>query len=514
METASTRQALAAPLSFPSADGPGRPRGASALAEPLPLAAAAGAWPIAPALMGALCAVAVVSIALHDGLGLRAAEQALLADRQERATRALQAVDTALRLDADSTREIVAAQPRTAGGAPRNAGQRESAVEQSLRDLAINTDLDIRVADAGGVLFSSTAAADGCFAADRIAPLLERPPSAWQAQTVDGETGCVVRTVSIAGRRMVLLARAVDSTAAAGMAAVRRQLRWIGVLTLAVAALAGLLLARRLNRPLRTLSTRAEQLAVRYTGRAVVHSRNEMQNLLASVEAMIGALQAQFDRLRGLHLDELQTSLELQRRYALMRLLRDLSTAALECESLEQVFERALDELGGYLDWPIGRLLLPGQAAAPGEAFERSVWFVTERERFAHFISASEVLPSDRAADGLIGRADATAMPHWVTDLGRLDGWARRDAALQSGLKSGFVIPLMAGGSILAFIEFFSNHRIEASAEMIELIEAIHTELWQAGERHHNRPPRGAPAARSAALDLRRQLDVLGAASR
>ncbi|HUD24506.1 MAG TPA: GAF domain-containing protein [Burkholderiaceae bacterium] len=277
---------------------------------------------------------------------------------------------------------------------------------------------------------------------------------------------------------------------------------WAAALTLAVAALAGLLLARNFNRPLQTLSARAEQLAVRYTGRAVARGRNESENLVASFEAMTDALLAQLERLKGLHLDELQNSLELQRRYALMRLLRDLSTAALECERLDQVLERALEELGGYLDWPIGRVLFTGEAA--GERVRRSVWFVTERERFARFITASEDAAADRSAHGLIGRADATGMPHWVTDLARLDGWARRDLAVQSGLKSGFVIPIAADAATPAFIEFFSDHRIEASVEMVELIEAIHTDLWQAGERRRKRTGLEASA--------RPRQDALGAA--
>ncbi len=287
---------------------------------------------------------------------------------------------------------------------------------------------------------------------------------------------------------------------------------WAAVLTLAVAVVTGLLLARHLNRPLQNLSRRAEQLAVRYTGRAVMRGRNESKNLVASFEAMTGALLAQLERLQALHLDEMQNSMELQRRYALMRLLRELSTAALECERLEQVLERAVEELGAYLDWPIGRVLFATETGPAAERARRSVWFVTERERFARFITASEDAAADRSALGLIGRADATGMPHWVTDLARLDGWPRRDLALQSGLKSGFVIPIAPDGTAPAFIEFFADHRVEASVEMVELIEAIQTELWQAGERRRKRSDLDGSTHRLPAHDSRAGLDALRAA--
>jgi HAMP domain-containing protein len=280
---------------------------------------------------------------------------------------------------------------------------------------------------------------------------------------------------------------------------------WVAAVTLAAAALVGLLLARRLNRPIQALSARAEQLAVRYTGHAVERGRNEVQNLVASFEAMTGALLGQLERHKGLHLEELQNSLELQRRYALMRVLRNLSTAALECEHFEQVLERAVEELGGYLDWPIGRVLIVG------EPTERSCWFVTDPDRFAEFISASQDLGAEHSTHGLIGLAGATGMPHWVTDLDRLQQWQRHAPAARSGLKTGFAIPIPGDGSTHAFIEFFSDHRVEASAEMIELVDAIHTELWQAGQWRRDRLRRGEPAARPNPLPA---LQALGASGR
>jgi hypothetical protein len=270
---------------------------------------------------------------------------------------------------------------------------------------------------------------------------------------------------------------------------------WVAVLTLAVAAPSGLLLARRLNHPIRSLAKRAEQLSVRYTGCAVARGRNDVQNLIASFDAMTGALLAQLDRVKGLHLEEMQNSLELQRRYALMRVLRNVSMAALECEHLEQVLERAVEELGGYLDWPIGRVLIVGEPIEENDPGERSAWFVSDPERFSAFMAASETLGAEYCEHSPIGLAGATGMPHWMTDLDRLQQWQRHDVAVQSGLRSGFVIPIAGDGSTHAFVEFFSDHRVEASAEMIELIEAIHTELWQAGQWRRVRLRRGQARA-------------------
>lgn len=300
---------------------------------------------------------------------------------------------------------------------------------------------------------------------------------------------CAVALVAIVLNETILWPRleravAVEPSAVPALAPLRREAAWLELALLGATAAGAWLLSRRLARPVRAVSLRAGELALRYTGRALQADRNEMRSLNTAFTAMTAAMLAQFERLRGLHLDELQNSLELQRRYALMRLLRDLSAAAQESPSLLLTLERALEDIGGYLDWPIGRVLIAEGARDDDAARLRSLWFAPDSGRYAGFIEACDLLPMDPTTHGLIGRARVTGMPHWVTDLSRLEDWRRHELAERAGLKSAFVIPVSFAGRGSAYIEFFAGHRVEASAEMLELIEAIHAELWQAGERH------------------------------
>jgi hypothetical protein len=86
--------------------------------------------------------------------------------------------------------------------------------------------------------------------------------------------------------------------------------------------------------------------------------------------------------------------------------------------------------------------------------------------------------------------------------------------AVRSGLKSGFAIPIPGDGSTHAFIEFFSDHRVEASAEMIELVDAIHTELWQAGQWRRDRLRRADSSGPPNPANPLQALQALGASSR
>jgi len=546
---------MTSPLEFPSADGPGRNAAASTDSEAPRNESSQRPWALAPTLGMAFCALALLSIALHDGLGLRAADRAVADTGRERAERALQALEARLKEDAEAARQEAFLLARTAAASEsaRDEGERASIVEQirrrsgadrveflagaapgaalsdgaqtragaalvrdadgeaairfaepvgparqrlgwlsverrlplaMARDLATVLGAPIQIYDAHGPWMATAPGLESCVTGDQLAGLLAQ--RATPATAAPQRPDCVVRAASVAGLRVVLTAWLVPDDAASGMGDVHRQFAWIAALTLAVAGLAGLLLARRLAAPLRVLAARAEDIAVRYTGHALERSPNETLQLRAAVEAMTAALMAQFERLRGMHLDEMQNSLELQRRYALMRLLRELSTAVHGSQTLGQALQQALEELGAYLDWPIGRVLVLDGRREGAPALRRSIWFVGDRKRFARFIEESEALSPDSAAQGLIGRARATGMPHWITDLARLESWDRRAAAVQCGLRSGFVIPVPAGEQVSAYVEFFADHRVEASAEMLELIEAIHTELWQAGERHRD----------------------------
>ncbi len=198
---------------------------------------------------------------------------------------------------------------------------------------------------------------------------------------------------------------------------------------------------------------------------------------------MTSALLSHSERLSRAHRTELQNSLELQRQYALMRLLRGLAAAANESDSVEVTLERALNEIGDYLDWPLGRVALLQETAPDRHLPPRSIWFARDPARFGEFISTTNGLPIVPSPTNLIGRAYLSGTPNWVSDLASMSEWNRLDEAQRAGLQTGVVIPVIAHGHVAAFIEFFSDHRVEATNALLELVEAIGAELSRVAER-------------------------------
>ena len=351
-----------------------------------------------------------------------------------------------------------------------------------LRDMVSAGDVEVTVLGAGGTLVRTSPAASQHV---RNASFAQ-----WAGATLPAEIElapghlAMARPVRVGETSLVLVVHEPIQTHAPTLSQAGRRMMLFALLTVFGAVLLGLLMTRGLIRPIQALTARAEELSLRHAGRAVSRAGSEFDRMLRAFDAMTEALLAHSERLKKAHLNELQNSLELQRQYALMRLLRGLAIAANESESVEQILRSALQEVGEYLDWPIGRVALLPQDVHPDSRPPDSFWFVRNRERFAPFIEESESRPIVRSVNGLLGRAYVSGLPHWVGDLSRLVEWRRRDAALAVGLQSGVVIPVTAHGHVTAFIEFFSEHRVEATVEMLELIEAISSELSRVAERH------------------------------
>jgi PAS domain S-box-containing protein len=298
------------------------------------------------------------------------------------------------------------------------------------------------------------------------------------------------------------------------------------LLVLAAAGALALRQARAIVEPLRTVTARCEQLALRFSAEPRGKPRSELAGLAVAFDAMSAAVIRSLEQAGQAAREEAQTTLHLQRQYALMQMLRNLASLANGADSLDRALQNALREVGAYLDWPVGRLLqvTRGRGESPGSSPEtftetRSHWYAPDPGRFAGFIDATNDGALEPGTSGLIGRARQSNLAHWVSDISRLEDWHRRDAAIACGLRSGFVIPVAVGADMLAFIEFFAEHRIEASDEMLELVEAIGVELWRTANRYQAEAAlraTGARARRLAAIveAMEEAVAVLGANGR
>jgi PAS domain S-box-containing protein len=349
-----------------------------------------------------------------------------------------------------------------------------------LIELANRVGADVALLDAEGLIAASMAPEDP----DWIAKGAEAVASGTVRHiALTGPEDMALRPLPLRTEPLAVAAFVPNRQAFSMLSDSGRAFGVVVLFTILATVAAGVYLTRYLIRPVKALTERAEELALRYAGRATERGGDELDSLVASFEAMTSALLSHSERLSRAHMTELQNSLELQRQYALMRLLRGLAAAANESDSVEVTLERALNEIGEYLDWPLGRVAMLQEEGPERRLPPRSIWFSRDPVRFHEFIAATNGLPIVPSPSNLIGRAYLSGTPSWVSDLASMSEWNRLDQAQRCGLQTGVVIPVIAHGHVAAFIEFFSDHRVEATNALLELVEAIGAELSRVAER-------------------------------
>jgi len=347
-----------------------------------------------------------------------------------------------------------------------------------LAELAARLGMDLGLVDASRLIVGSARAADVRWIAKAVENLAQGREG---TIAMDGSVDVVLRRTALTEQPLGIAVLMPNREAYTTLSGSLNAFVTVVLFTILATIVAGLFLSRYLIKPVKALTERAEELSLRFAGRSADRRGDELDSLVSSFETMTTALLSHSDRLARAHRSELQNSLELQHQYAQMRLMRGLAAAANEGGSVESTLERALHEIGGYLDWPLGRVALQQEDAA--SLPPQSIWFVRDAPRFAPFIEASNRRPIVPSPEHLIGRAYLSGTPHWVSDLSRMSDWDRLVEALDVGLQTGIVIPVIARGHVTAFIEFFCDHRVEATHELLELLEAISAELSRVAER-------------------------------
>ncbi|MBA3254096.1 MAG: HAMP domain-containing protein, partial [Burkholderiaceae bacterium] len=244
---------------------------------------------------------------------------------------------------------------------------------------------------------------------------------------LNGSEDLSLRPLPIASEPMAVAVTVPNTMAYETLSDSSRSFGAVVLFTILATIVAGIYLTRHLIRPIKALTERAEELSLRYAGRATPPKGDELDSLVGSFDAMTTALLSHSDRLSQAHMTELQGSLELQRQYSLMRLLRGLAAAANESDSVERTLERALNEIGSYLEWPLGRVALLPDYSENRNLPPRSLWFTREPDRFREFIDASNGIPIVPSPSHMIGRAYLSGVANWVSDLSRMTEWNRLD---------------------------------------------------------------------------------------
>lgn len=174
---------------------------------------------------------------------------------------------------------------------------------------------------------------------------------------------------------------------------------------------------------------------------------------------------------------------ELYDRKVQIQLLGILAVAANVTESLDEVFRFTLQTVCESFNWACG-----------------SAYMMRFRERepvlacVTHFAARATGDPLQfkalteqtifRANESLPGRVLSTGQLCWIENLAKDLGFSRAQAALSAGLHSGFAFPVLAGDSVVAVLEFFSQHVAQPDPSVVDLMGQLGVQLGRVVERN------------------------------
>jgi class 3 adenylate cyclase/HAMP domain-containing protein len=255
-----------------------------------------------------------------------------------------------------------------------------------------------------------------------------------------------------------------EQPTAQALAPIRDQLVRIALLIalgLAVAILAGTLLARRMLIPITALSSGARRLgAGDFSHRIDVHTADELEELASQFNSMAGQLAETYSGLEA----------KVEER------TRDLAQSINELKVLEEV-GRAVSS---SLDL---NAVLPTVAARALEITHADAVLIYGYDAANHCFNLAESIGIDKAAPGahlaidqgksLLGEAASKAEPIAIPNLADTADHLLRDLALSAGFHSVLVVPLVDQQGVLGSLVVLRQNTGEFSPNLIGLMRTF-----------------------------------------
>ena len=170
----------------------------------------------------------------------------------------------------------------------------------------------------------------------------------------------------------------------------------------------------------------------------------------------------------------LEYAVERQRTENEVNLLLDATTAISQSQDLDEALAVTLALFCKYINWDFGEAWIVNDDRklnySPG-------WYSGDRqlEAFGEHSQKLQLLPGE----GLPGRVVLSGKPEWIEDLTLTEksSFLRSEMTAKLGLESCFAVPIVGDIKVLAVLVFFKNEKTCADRHLLELLNAVTTQL-------------------------------------
>lgn len=178
-----------------------------------------------------------------------------------------------------------------------------------------------------------------------------------------------------------------------------------------------------------------------------------------------------------LHLEELvkKRTLELTQSEKKAKILKEIAEASHKAKTTQEAMTVALNLLIEYFSWQIGHIYTVSDSN--DDLLESSkIWFMEDSLKFNVFKEATEKITFQKGI-GLPGTVMQSRKPIWIENIAHSAIFARKTAAFESGLVSGFAFPFIVNQKIASIFEFYSTQKRPIDPFFIDLVEQVNVQL-------------------------------------
>ncbi len=170
----------------------------------------------------------------------------------------------------------------------------------------------------------------------------------------------------------------------------------------------------------------------------------------------------------------------LRKQSEMVQFLQDVAVAANEANSVNAALQYTVNRLAKLLGWPVGHAYI---AAENDTLVPTSIWSAEKLpERFMVFKAVSEALRF-KAGEGLIGWVLKSGKPIWLIDLENQERFARKNEARTAGLRTGLILPVIAGKRVVGVLEFYSPETIPPDPSLTAVLPHAGVQIGRVIER-------------------------------
>jgi signal transduction histidine kinase/DNA-binding response OmpR family regulator len=255
----------------------------------------------------------------------------------------------------------------------------------------------------------------------------------------------------------------------------RRTLFRLAIIGLPVLVAGALLAARSVSKPITRLTEATRTIAAGNREFQVPVDRDdEVGELSQAFNTMTAELAASYASVEE----------TVRVRTAELAVLQRAAVAANEAATPADATRIALELVCRHTGWAVGHALLVEEAEDGSRvAVSGRVWYVDDCERYGPFQEATKMLTLPVGV-GLPGQVLETGQATWAIDPDPADPrFPRAAAAIEAGLRTGMIFPVLLGHKVVGMLEFFSTEPVEPEPAVVTLVNNVGTQIGRVIER-------------------------------